>query len=397
MASSQISPESNSSVDLGRQSALNVPPPLPARGPDGGLPVDVETGTLEAAGEQIIARSAAPAAAASRTSPPPLPSAGGQQLSVAETAVSAAGAAGVRRFAPAPAVAYRTTPSPAITADEEMSSLAAFWHQVPSWLISTVFHLACILMLAMYTVADSPRLHLGSGATLIGGEGDGEGLDDGDSLQPSGEETTTAPSKSLEDVLAPTAAAPPGSPSLDASTSLFPSAPQIDPLGALAVPAGTGGGAGGEGQLLAGLGDSIGNSLQARLSSATRARLVGIGGGTPGSEDAVGRGLRWLSEHQSTDGSWSFDHQSAPHCGGAAIIPGIAPRRRSPRPPWPCCLFWALAKRTCRESTSGTSTWACTFSAAPCISSAIAAAYGSPVGRCTGMAWPRSRYAKPMA
>ena len=204
-----------------------------------------------------------------------------------------------------------------------MSSLAAFWHQVPSWLISTVFHLACILMLAMYTVADVPQIHLGAGATLIGGEGDGQGLDDGDSLQPSEGNATAASSKSLEDVLAPTTAAPPGSPTVDPSTSLFPAAPTIDnPLGALSVPVGGGGGAGGEGQLLAGLGDSIGNSLQGRLSAATRARLVGSGGGTPGSEDAVGRALRWLSEHQNTDGSWTFDHQSAPHCGGRCDHPG---------------------------------------------------------------------------
>ena len=279
-------------------------------------------GTPEAAGGPNIAPSAAPVAAASRTGPPPLPTAGPIFLRTAFCRGPGSRPRDGWGRAPAPAVAYRTTPSPAITADEEMSSLAAFWHQVPSWLISTVFHLACILMLAMYTVSRLTSLAPGVGTTLIGGEGDGEGLDDGDSLQPSGEETTTAPSKSLEDVLAPTAAAPPGSPSLDIIGLAVPSAPQIDPFGWLAVPAGTGGGAGGEGQLLAGLGDSIGNSLQARLSSATRARLVGIGGGTPGSEDAVAADCGGSSEHQNTDGSWSFDHQSAPHCGGRCDHPG---------------------------------------------------------------------------
>jgi hypothetical protein len=205
--------------------------------------------------------------------------------------------------------------------EEEVSALMAFWYQVPSWLVSTVLHLACILMLAMYTVADIPQLHVGIGATLIGAEGDGDGLDD--SSLDTGEENAAGAAEKIDDVLKPTSTTSPGNPSLETSTALLPSAPSIDsPLGAMHVPAGPGGATGGEGQLLAGLGESIANSLQGRLSATNRARLVGSGGGTLASEDAVGRGLKWLSEHQNTDGSWTYQHQTAPHCLGRCDHPG---------------------------------------------------------------------------
>ncbi len=78
----------------------------------------------------------------------------------------------------------------------------------------------------------------------------------------------------------------------------------------------------GLGDLMAGVGDSIGHSLQNRLSAGSRARLVAIGGGTPASEAAVDKALKWLAEHQNTDGSWSFDHRASPKCKGRCKDPG---------------------------------------------------------------------------
>ncbi|HYW79620.1 MAG TPA: hypothetical protein VE890_08585, partial [Thermoguttaceae bacterium] len=56
-----------------------------------------------------------------------------------------------------------------------------------------------------------------------------------------------------------------------------------------------------------------------------KAGLVANGGGSPGSELAVGRGLRWLMAHQlrggSRDGSWDFDHTKG-ICQGQCADPG---------------------------------------------------------------------------
>jgi hypothetical protein len=44
-------------------------------------------------------------------------------------------------------------------------------------------------------------------------------------------------------------------------------------------------------------------------------------GSSPASERAVEAGLRWLAEHQSANGAWSFDHRVGP-CGGRCSQPG---------------------------------------------------------------------------
>jgi hypothetical protein len=53
-------------------------------------------------------------------------------------------------------------------------------------------------------------------------------------------------------------------------------------------------------------------TLLGRSNSRVRARLVEEGGGTPESEDAVARGLRWLEVHQNRDGSWHFNTDQGP-------------------------------------------------------------------------------------
>lgn len=61
-------------------------------------------------------------------------------------------------------------------------------------------------------------------------------------------------------------------------------------------------------------------SLDGR-SDVLRQRLVREAGGTPGSEEAVRRGLRWLAAHQRPGGSWHFNHQDGP-CRGYCSHPG---------------------------------------------------------------------------
>lgn len=57
-----------------------------------------------------------------------------------------------------------------------------------------------------------------------------------------------------------------------------------------------------------------GGGLAGRSREA-RARLVRDAGGTPGSEAAVERGLRWLAAYQRPDGSWNFDHNKGRKSG----------------------------------------------------------------------------------
>ena len=56
-----------------------------------------------------------------------------------------------------------------------------------------------------------------------------------------------------------------------------------------------------------------GGGLEGR--GAARARLAADDGGTPDSEGAVERGLRWLHTYQREDGSWNFDHNKGRHSG----------------------------------------------------------------------------------
>jgi len=53
--------------------------------------------------------------------------------------------------------------------------------------------------------------------------------------------------------------------------------------------------------------------LGARIG-AKKGRGLRNGGGTPGSVNAVGAGLRWLAAHQNTNGSWSFNHTAGDKC-----------------------------------------------------------------------------------
>ena len=61
-------------------------------------------------------------------------------------------------------------------------------------------------------------------------------------------------------------------------------------------------------------GAATGGGLEGRSPDA-RAGLAGRRGGTPKSEAAVERGLRWLAAHQGEDGGWSFDLHKPP-CNG---------------------------------------------------------------------------------
>ncbi len=60
-----------------------------------------------------------------------------------------------------------------------------------------------------------------------------------------------------------------------------------------------------------------------------KGQLLAEGGGSEGSEKAVALGLRWLAEHQSPNGSWSYDFAKCPNCQGQCGNPAQNPSRNS--------------------------------------------------------------------
>ncbi len=62
------------------------------------------------------------------------------------------------------------------------------------------------------------------------------------------------------------------------------------------------------------LGSLLGDDLSGRGEN--KAVAVAMGGGTEGSEKAVALALAWIAEHQCPDGSWTFQLQQCPSCGG---------------------------------------------------------------------------------
>lgn len=67
-------------------------------------------------------------------------------------------------------------------------------------------------------------------------------------------------------------------------------------------------------------------------TDAGKAALVAAKGGSPASEVAVARGLKWLAEHQNPDGTWSLIHDQGScrgRCDNPGRVPGDEPFRQS--------------------------------------------------------------------
>ncbi len=109
---------------------------------------------------------------------------------------------------------------------------------------------------------------------------------------------------------------PIGIPDLGASPSVgakVAAQPHVDPLANTLLPMG---GGVAWGQALGKGGGGMGGRSPER-----RAQLVGSGGGSAASEEAVERGLKWLLAHQHQDGSWSFSFDGPP-CDNLCRNPG---------------------------------------------------------------------------
>jgi len=63
-------------------------------------------------------------------------------------------------------------------------------------------------------------------------------------------------------------------------------------------------------------GIKIGSETSGRMSAQARKMMAQKYGGNTASEAAVASGMKWLSNHQMANGSWSFEHSKCPDCKG---------------------------------------------------------------------------------
>ncbi len=199
--------------------------------------------------------------------------------------------------------------------DELASALGGWLSTVPAWLVSMVFHVAMLLVLALLTLQTANdleteiSLHQGDDPTkLESTEDDVPTLEDANTdepLEPLQVEATfdTVTPTELQDPTLAQSNMP--LPDFQTDVTAF-----TNPNSVASLFAGT--------------------ALEGR--SAGKAGLLRTGGGTPESEEAVKRALKWLADHQYPDGSWSFDHQHAQRCNSRCSAPGIV-GTRSPDAP----------------------------------------------------------------
>ncbi len=205
---------------------------------------------------------------------------------------------------------------------EEIKEVGAFgiWlrntvKQTPSWLVSLIFHMIVMLILAMTFVGG----HVETQQLLTIGPSDEDQmfdeLDDlqDDLLDQAMDLSTEVVAIDVEVVseqldLAPTEDMDHAKMAIELSDFGIQQAPRSD--------------------MLSQLGAMSGDGLGAR-SGPNRARAVKAGGGNAASEAAVARALEWFARHQLPDGGWSFDHTLAHACRGKCSNKGSLPQARN--------------------------------------------------------------------
>ena len=191
-----------------------------------------------------------------------------------------------------------------------------FWRQASSCLISLVLHALLVILLGLWFFPQRPGNSMSLTASMSDLTGDTNGVDaseftaETDEQQPSSEAAASTLEQTASDLTKSIAA--------DAkSTEVTPPTPTEQRMimlnGTHALVPYSGNVFGGGEELGGGDADVTG-ALGGR-GKGVRARLASEGGGSPASEDAVSRGLRWLQAHQLANGGWCFDLKKGP-CEG---------------------------------------------------------------------------------
>ena len=183
---------------------------------------------------------------------------------------------------------------------------------VPSWLVSLILHLVVLIVLALWSLPASPH----GSAAIIEMKETAPGLEDAEQVSLAGMAMTdVGRSERLQvDPLQESTPKVDVYAGLDRSSTSDNAAKNNEQLPSLIDPA-----------VLFSDALPTGGGLAGRSAEA-RGQLAIDGGGTPQSEEAVERGLRWLAAHQLEDGSWHFDHravcQQCRHTGSEASTTG---------------------------------------------------------------------------
>ena len=175
---------------------------------------------------------------------------------------------------------------------------------VPSWLVSMVFHMVLLLILAIWMIPEPDKSSLSS--IVVPPPTKVEELEE---LRDEPLEQLNVETPVDTVVVEPNVTMPemPSANDMDAATVKI----DLEKFGLEKAP---------RSDLLARVGTFYGSGLEGRGKG--KGQLLRAGGGTEASELAVAKALKWLAEHQLPDGGWNFNHTLAPSCKGQCRNPG---------------------------------------------------------------------------
>lgn len=197
---------------------------------------------------------------------------------------------------------------------EEMKELGSFgftmrklFKDSPAFAFSLVVHLILVVILALVTIAPDIKEVVES-LTGTSANPNEEKLEDikidtAVDVQEQTEETQT-----FETVSTETVETQENTQFMEESAPAF--SPDVSAVG-IGLPPG----------ITSNVGKTTGKGLEGR-GAKSRAALVASGGGSAGSEAAVGHALKWLARHQLANGGWSCDHGKSPDHVGPVNEPG---------------------------------------------------------------------------
>lgn len=313
-------------------SSTKLPEPAPRKpgrpGDDKGAPArpaprpGKQAAPARAADKPVPARpaagngAAAEAPADEKSSPLPLAAAGAAVPQRPQAAVAAGAPPAKSAAQAAPAEEYEDE-------YDDDSWLRQVTRNLPAWLISALFHMALVLMLAMLDMGleekdDNKVLSLFPSENQEELEEllempeiedfDVDELDDSVDLSEPVEMVDAVDNLDVSNELLADPSETPDTEQMakvemNVSDILNVAGPQADVLSQL------------------GSGVADGKGMVGGRSSEGRKQAVKARGGTPDSEAAVEAALAWLAAHQNPNGSWCFDHRGGGQCNGQCSEP----------------------------------------------------------------------------